>query len=41
MNGITWYLEMNIGGVVHSDEEIERVKKLLDSYNESERREII
>jgi len=26
---LTWYLQINAGGVVHSDEEIERVKELL------------
>lgn len=26
---LTWYLEMNTGGVVHSEEEINRVKKML------------
>lgn len=26
---LRWYIEMNSGGVVHSDEEIERVKELL------------
>jgi len=27
---LQWYIEMNSGGVVHSDEEIKRVKKLLE-----------
>lgn len=27
---IQWYLDMNIGGTIHSDSEIERVKKLLE-----------
>lgn len=27
---LKWYIEMNSGGVVHSDEEIDRVKKLLE-----------
>ena len=26
---LRWYLEMNIGGTIHTDEEIEKVKKLL------------
>ncbi|MGL5330587.1 MAG: DUF262 domain-containing protein [Peptostreptococcaceae bacterium] len=30
---LTWYLEFNTGGTVHSDEEIERVRKLLDNCN--------
>lgn len=28
---LTWYIEMNTGGTVHTDEEIERVKRLLRS----------
>ena len=28
---LSWYLEMNTGGVVHTDEEINRVKKLLEN----------
>lgn len=27
---LRWYLEMNTGGVIHTDEEIARVQKLLD-----------
>jgi hypothetical protein len=30
---LQWYLELNTGGVVHSDEEIERVRKLLEQEN--------
>ncbi len=31
---LTWYLEMNTGGTVHTDDEIEKVRVLLDSENE-------
>jgi len=27
---LNWYLELNSGGVIHTSEEIERVKKLLE-----------
>lgn len=27
---LTWYIEMNSGGLVHTDEEIQRVKNLLE-----------
>jgi hypothetical protein len=27
---LQWYLDMNTGGTVHSDEEIQRVKELLE-----------
>lgn len=28
---LKWYLEINTGGIIHSDSEIERVKQLLDN----------
>ena len=27
---LTWYLEMNTGGTVHTDDELDRVRKMLD-----------
>ena len=31
---LKWYIEMNTGGTVHSDEEINRVKKLMEDCQE-------
>jgi hypothetical protein len=33
---LTWYLQLNTGGVVHTDEEIAKVQALLDAENEKE-----
>jgi hypothetical protein len=32
---LQWYLDLNTGGTVHSDEEIEKVKKLLEREKRS------
>lgn len=32
---LQWYLDLNTGGVVHTDEEIEKVQRLLEQEHEA------